>query len=48
VEARNPRPRYTVTRLAFLAKWAKRLLPDSLQDALLRKNSGITRDAAKN
>jgi NAD(P)-dependent dehydrogenase (short-subunit alcohol dehydrogenase family) len=47
IEAKNPRPRYTVTRLAFMAKWAKRLLSDSLQDAVLRKMAGIKRDSGR-
>jgi NAD(P)-dependent dehydrogenase (short-subunit alcohol dehydrogenase family) len=46
VEAKNPKARYGVTRLATLVKWSKRLLPDSLQDALIRRSTGITRDAA--
>jgi NAD(P)-dependent dehydrogenase (short-subunit alcohol dehydrogenase family) len=47
VEAKNPKARYGVTPLAALVKWSKRLLPDSLQDAMVRKASGITRDAAR-
>lgn len=47
VEAKNPNARYSVTPLAALVKWSKRLLPDSLQDAMVRKASGITRDAAR-
>jgi len=44
VEAKNPKARYTVTRLATLVKWARRLLPDSLLDAMIRRSTGITRD----
>jgi len=46
VEAKNPKARYGVTPLAIFAKWSKRLLPDSLQDAVIRKVSGITRNGA--
>jgi NAD(P)-dependent dehydrogenase (short-subunit alcohol dehydrogenase family) len=44
VEAKSPKARYGVTPLAAFAKWSKRLLPDRLQDALIRKVSGIKRD----
>jgi NAD(P)-dependent dehydrogenase (short-subunit alcohol dehydrogenase family) len=47
VEAKNPNARYGVTPLAALVKWSKRLLPDSLQDAMVRRTSGIRRDAAR-
>jgi NAD(P)-dependent dehydrogenase (short-subunit alcohol dehydrogenase family) len=43
VQAKNPRARYGVTPLAVLVKWSKRLLPDGLQDALLRRSTGLTR-----
>jgi len=44
VEAKNPKPRYAVTRLAMGVKWGKRLLPDRLLDAMIRRSTGITRD----
>lgn len=44
VEAKNPKPRYEVTRLAMGVKWGKRLLPDRLLDAMIRRSTGITRD----
>ncbi|MGA2419158.1 MAG: SDR family oxidoreductase [Candidatus Acidiferrum sp.] len=44
VEAKNPKPRYAVTRLAVGVKWGKRLLPDRLLDAMIRRSTGITRD----
>ena len=43
-EAKNPKPRYAVTRLAMGVKWGKRLLPDRLLDAMIRRSTGITRD----
>jgi len=46
VEAKNPKARYGVTPLATFAKWSKRLLPDRLQDAMIRKVSGVKRDIA--
>jgi len=45
VQAKNPKARYTVTPLATFVKWSKRLLSDSLQDALIRRSTGVTRDA---
>jgi NAD(P)-dependent dehydrogenase (short-subunit alcohol dehydrogenase family) len=45
VAAKNPRARYGVTPLAIMVKWSKRLLPDRLLDALIRRSTGITRDA---
>lgn len=45
VQAKNPKPRYEVTRLAMGVKWGKRLLPDRLLDAMIRRSTGITRDA---
>jgi NAD(P)-dependent dehydrogenase (short-subunit alcohol dehydrogenase family) len=47
VTAKNPKARYGVTPLATWAKIAKRLLPDSAQDAIIRRRYGITRDLAK-
>jgi NAD(P)-dependent dehydrogenase (short-subunit alcohol dehydrogenase family) len=44
IEARNPKARYGVTSLATLAKWAKRLLPDSAIDSIIRRRYGIVRD----
>src|SRR5229473_1110137 len=44
IEAPKPRARYPVTSLASLLKWAKRLLPDSAIDALIRRTYGITRE----
>ncbi len=43
VEDDPPRPRYTVTRTARLAAWAKRLLPDRVLDRSLRRAYGIAR-----
>jgi NAD(P)-dependent dehydrogenase (short-subunit alcohol dehydrogenase family) len=45
IEAPNPRPRYGVTPLATLLKWAKRLLPDSAIDRMIRRRYGIVRQA---
>jgi NAD(P)-dependent dehydrogenase (short-subunit alcohol dehydrogenase family) len=47
ITAKNPRARYGVTPLATWAKIAKRLLPDSAQDAIIRSRYGITRGGAK-
>jgi NAD(P)-dependent dehydrogenase (short-subunit alcohol dehydrogenase family) len=44
IEARKPRARYGVTSLATMLKWAKRLLPDSAIDAMIRRRYGITRE----
>jgi NAD(P)-dependent dehydrogenase (short-subunit alcohol dehydrogenase family) len=44
IEAPNPKARYVVTPLATIAKWAKRLLPDSAADRIIRKRYGITRE----
>ena len=44
IEAPHPKARYVVTPLATLAKWAKRLLPDSAADRIIRKRYGITRE----
>ncbi|MGB2589141.1 MAG: SDR family oxidoreductase [Candidatus Acidiferrum sp.] len=43
IEAPNPKVRYLVTQLAFVAKWSKRLLSDRVTDALLRRRFGIVR-----
>jgi NAD(P)-dependent dehydrogenase (short-subunit alcohol dehydrogenase family) len=45
MEAANPKPRYGVTGLAFVAKWLKRLLSDSAADAIFRRRFGVTRNA---
>jgi NAD(P)-dependent dehydrogenase (short-subunit alcohol dehydrogenase family) len=45
IEASEPKARYTVTPLASRVKWAKRLLPDSFLDGMIRKRYGISRDA---
>jgi NAD(P)-dependent dehydrogenase (short-subunit alcohol dehydrogenase family) len=44
IEASNPKARYGVTPLATMAKWAKRLLPDSAIDTLIRRRYGIVRE----
>jgi NAD(P)-dependent dehydrogenase (short-subunit alcohol dehydrogenase family) len=44
IEARNPRPRYGVTPLATLVKWAKRLASDRMVDRFLRRKYGVSRD----
>lgn len=44
IEAPKPRARYGVTSLATMLKWAKRLLPDSAIDAMIRRRYGITRE----
>jgi hypothetical protein len=43
IEARHPKPRYTVTRLATQVKWLKRLLSDSALDAISRRRYKIDR-----
>jgi NAD(P)-dependent dehydrogenase (short-subunit alcohol dehydrogenase family) len=45
MEAPHPKPRYTVTPLATMVKWSKRLLPDSLTDRMIRRRYGIVREA---
>lgn len=45
IESPNPKPRYGVTPLATAVKWAKRLLPDTAIDAMIRRRYGITREA---
>jgi NAD(P)-dependent dehydrogenase (short-subunit alcohol dehydrogenase family) len=44
IEAPVPQERYGVTPLATTLKWAKRLLPDSVIDAMIRRRYGITRE----
>jgi NAD(P)-dependent dehydrogenase (short-subunit alcohol dehydrogenase family) len=44
IESRNPRPRYGVTPLATLVKWAKRLASDRMVDEFLRRTYGISRN----
>jgi len=46
IESRNPNPRYGVTPLATLVKWAKRLASDRMLDEFLRRTYGVTVDAA--
>jgi len=43
MEAPNPKVRYLVTKLAFVAKWCKRLLSDKAVDAVFRRRFGIVR-----
>jgi NAD(P)-dependent dehydrogenase (short-subunit alcohol dehydrogenase family) len=44
MEAPHPQPRYTVTPLATMVKWSKRLLPDSAIDRMIRRRYGIVRE----
>jgi NAD(P)-dependent dehydrogenase (short-subunit alcohol dehydrogenase family) len=44
IEAPRPKIRYPVTRLAFVAKWLKRLLSDTAVDAAMRRRFGIVRE----
>jgi NAD(P)-dependent dehydrogenase (short-subunit alcohol dehydrogenase family) len=44
IEASNPKIRYPVTRLAFVAKWLNRLLSDRAVDAIFRRRFGIVRE----
>jgi NAD(P)-dependent dehydrogenase (short-subunit alcohol dehydrogenase family) len=44
IEVANPKARYSVTPLATIAKWGKRLLTDSAADRMIRKRFGITRE----
>ena len=44
IETPKPKARYGVTPLATTLKWAKRLLPDSAIDAMIRRRYGITRE----
>jgi len=46
IEARDPRPRYGVTSLATLVKWAKRFTSDRLLDSFLRKKYGVKRESS--
>ena len=41
IEAPRPKARYAVTPLAHAVKWGKRLLPDSIVDAQIRRRYGI-------
>lgn len=43
IEARRPRLRYGVTPLAVLALWGRRLFPDRMMDAWLRRAFGVQR-----
>jgi len=45
MEARRPKPRYSVTGLAFAAKYLKRLLSDNAADAIFRRRFGVTRES---
>jgi NAD(P)-dependent dehydrogenase (short-subunit alcohol dehydrogenase family) len=45
IETPRPKARYGVTSLATFAKWAKRLLSDSVADRMIRRRYGITREA---
>jgi NAD(P)-dependent dehydrogenase (short-subunit alcohol dehydrogenase family) len=44
IEAPRPKIRYPVTRLAFVAKWLKRLLSDRAVDGMMRRRFGIVRE----
>ena len=44
IRAPLPQARYGVTPLAATLKWAKRLLPDSAIDAMIRRRYGIMRE----
>jgi NAD(P)-dependent dehydrogenase (short-subunit alcohol dehydrogenase family) len=44
IEAHAPKARYPVTALAKQLSFARRILPDTLLDSLMRKRFGITRD----
>jgi NAD(P)-dependent dehydrogenase (short-subunit alcohol dehydrogenase family) len=43
IEARHPKARYPVTSLAKWASFGRRILPDTLMDAFLRRKFGIRR-----
>jgi NAD(P)-dependent dehydrogenase (short-subunit alcohol dehydrogenase family) len=43
IESPNPKPRYLVTQLAYVAKWLERLLSDRSMDVIFRRRFGITR-----
>jgi NAD(P)-dependent dehydrogenase (short-subunit alcohol dehydrogenase family) len=44
IESPDPRPRYGVTPLSTLVKWAKRLASDRMLDRFLRRTYGVTRN----
>lgn len=44
IEAHPPKARYPVTALAKQLSFARRILPDTLLDSVMRKRFGITRD----
>ena len=44
IEAPKPKARYAVTPLSTAIQWAKRVLPDSAMDALMRRRYGVTRE----
>lgn len=44
IETPHPKPRYTVTALAAVTRWGKRILSDRVIDALLRKRYGLRRE----
>ena len=46
IESPNPRPRYGVTALATLVKWAKRIASDRMVDAFLRRKYRVRRETA--
>jgi len=44
IEAPKPKARYAVTPLTTTIQWAKRVLPDSAMDALIRRRYGVSRE----
>lgn len=44
IEAPRPKARYTITALAAVTRWAKRLLSDRAIDAILRNRYGLRRE----
>lgn len=44
IETRHPKPRYTVTTLAGIVRWAKRILSDRVLDAAFRKHYHVRRE----
>jgi NAD(P)-dependent dehydrogenase (short-subunit alcohol dehydrogenase family) len=44
IETRHPKPRYTVTALAAVVRWAKRILSDRVLDAALRQHYRVRRE----
>jgi len=44
IKAKHPKPRYPVTPLAKLLSFGKRILPDTVFDAVMRRRFHITRD----